>query len=230
MAQRGARVMAVARTEGELKSLAGETPVEYLAESVASEEGCRRIVEETERRLGPVEILINNAGIGSAHERPIWEQTPEIWRESLAVNLDAPFHLTRLVAPGMIKRGWGRVVIVSSTSGEVAGGSESAYVAGKHGVLGLMRAAAYDLAAHGITCNAVLPGWVRTAMADRSADTEARKRDISIDEVWEQRAKEYPAGRVVRAEEVAAAIAFLASEEASGVNGVALRVALGGVW
>jgi NAD(P)-dependent dehydrogenase (short-subunit alcohol dehydrogenase family) len=85
LADRGARVMGVARTESELEALAAEAPVEILAESVATEDGCRRIVDET-RRLGSIAILVNNAGIGSYHERPIWQQDHEVWRETMAVN------------------------------------------------------------------------------------------------------------------------------------------------
>jgi NAD(P)-dependent dehydrogenase (short-subunit alcohol dehydrogenase family) len=222
--------MGVARSEDELAALAAEAPVEVLAESVAAEEGCERIVAETRARLGPVEILVANAGLGSAHERVIWEQDPALWRETMAVNLDAPFHLMRLAVPDMRGRGWGRIVIVSSTAGVHGGRAESAYDASKHGVLGLMRSVAQDVAAEGITCNAVLPGWVRTAMAERSAEVEAARRGRSVEDVWAERAAEYPAGRVVTSEEVAATIAFLASEEASGVSGEAIKVTLGGIW
>ncbi|HET9214979.1 MAG TPA: SDR family NAD(P)-dependent oxidoreductase [Gaiellaceae bacterium] len=230
LAARGARVMGVARSADELASLADEAPVEILAESVATEEGCARILEEARSRLGPIEILVLNAGLGSAHERVIWKQDPGLWRETMAVNLDAPFHLMRLAVPDMRERGWGRIVAVSSTAGEIGGRGESAYDASKHGVIGLVRAVAQDVAADGITCNAVLPGWVRTAMAERSAEVEAERRRISVDDVWAERAASYPAGRVVTAEEVAETIAFLASEEASGVSGEAVRVTLGGIW
>lgn len=230
LAARGARVLGVARSADELASLADEAPVEILAESVATEEGCARILAEARARLGPIEILVLNAGLGSAHERVIWKQDPELWRETMAVNLDAPFHLMRLAVPDMRERGWGRIVAVSSTAGEIGGRGESAYDASKHGVIGLVRAVAQDVAAAGITCNAVLPGWVRTAMAERSAEVEAERRGISVDDVWAERAASYPAGRVVTAEEVAETIAFLASEESSGVSGEALRVTLGGIW
>jgi len=104
------------------------------------------------------------------------------------------------------------------------------YCASKHGLLGLMRAAAVDLAPHGVTCNAVLPGWVRTPMAERSASKEALSRGIEADQLWAERAASYPAGRLVAAAEVANTISFLASEEASGVSGEAITVALGGLW
>ena len=148
----------------------------------------------------------------------------------MATNLHAPFELTRLSARGMVERGYGRIVMVSSTAGEFGGAGMSAYCASKHGLLGLMKAAAQDLAPHGVTCNAVLPGWVRTYMADRSAEREAARRLISADEVWAERACASPAGRVVTVDEVAATIVFLASREASGVSAEAVTVALGSPW
>jgi NAD(P)-dependent dehydrogenase (short-subunit alcohol dehydrogenase family) len=93
-----------------------------------------------------------------------------------------------------------------------------------------MRSVAQDAGPHGVTSNAVLPGWVRTEMAETSAKAEAERRGISTDDVWEERAALYPAGRVVSPEEVAELIAFLASEESSGVNGEAITIALGGIW
>jgi NAD(P)-dependent dehydrogenase (short-subunit alcohol dehydrogenase family) len=230
LARDGARVMGASRTESELAALAEEAPVEYVVGTVDDEAGCRRIVEETVGRLGRLDILVNNAGIGSGRERPVWEQEPPVWRETLAVNLDGPFHLVRLASPGMIERGWGRIVNVSSTAGQIGAASMSAYCASKHGLIGLTRAAAIDLGPFGVTCNAVLPGWVRTEMAEMSATREAERRGVAVDEVWAARAAEYPAGRVVTPEEVAATIAFLASDEASGVNGEAVTVALGAPW
>lgn len=227
LAEKGARVMAVARTSSDLESLASEASVEVLSESVATGDGCVRIIEETRRRLGPIEILVNNAGVGSAYEPAIWDQTTEIWRSILAVNLDGPFHLTRLAVGDMIGRRFGRIIMVSSTAGEVGGAREAAYDTSKHGLLGLMRSVAQDVVPFGVTCNAVLPGWVQTSMTERSATAEAERREISVDEVWAKRRASYAAGRIVTPEEVAAAIAFLASDEASGVNGESLRVTLG---
>ena len=230
LAGRGARVLGVSRTEGELASLAEEAPVEVLIESVATEEGCERIVAETRTRLGPVEILVLNAGIGSGHEREIWAQETSVWRETMAVNLDGPFFLCRAASADMKEGGWGRIVMVSSTSGEVGSPSTSAYTASKHGLMGLMRSVAQDLGPHGATCNAVLPGWVRTEMAERSARIEAERRGVTVDEVWAERAAAYPSNRVVTPEEIAETVAFLASEEASGINGEGVTVALGGLW
>jgi NAD(P)-dependent dehydrogenase (short-subunit alcohol dehydrogenase family) len=228
LADAGARVMAVARTSEELRSLEEHPRISTFAVSLAAPEGCAAAVDATRRRLGPIDVLVSSAGMGSAAERPIWEQDPAVWYASMAINLHASFELIRLAAPDMISRRWGRVIVVSSTAG-LAGEApeETAYTAAKHGVIGLVRGAAIDLAPYATTCNAVCPGWVRTEMAETSARAEAERRGISADEVWAQRAAGYRAGRVVEVDEVAATILFLASPAASGISGEAIRVALG---
>ena len=226
LASRGARVMCVARSQHDLE----ETGHEYSLADLGTPEGCAQVVADAEQRLGPIEILICNHGIGSAHERVVWEQQADVWSETMRVNLDGPFHLSRLVLQGMIERQYGRIVYTSSTAGLVAEHAGSAYSSSKHGLLGLMRSVAQDGGTYGITSNAVLPGWVRTEMAERSARQEAKDRGITADQVWEERAALYPPGRVVTPQEVAEMIAFLASEESSGVSGEAIRVALGSVW
>ncbi len=226
LASRGAKVMCVARSRQDL----ADVGLEYSVADLGRPEGCAHAVAEAEQRLGPIEILVCNHGIGSAHERVVWEQEPDVWSETMRVNLDGPFHLSRLVLPGMIERQFGRVVYTSSTAGLIAEPAGSAYNSSKHGLLGLMRSVAVDGGAYGITSNAVLPGWVRTEMAERSARHEAKDRGITTDQVWEERAALYPPGRVATPLEVAEMIAFLASEESSGVSGEAIRVALGSVW
>ena len=226
LASRGAKVICVARSEQELT----EVGLEFAVADLGTPEGCALAVSEAERRLGPTEILVCNHGIGSAHERVVWEQDPDVWSETMRVNLDGPFHLSRLVLPGMVERGYGRIVYTSSTAGLIAEPAGCAYNSSKHGLLGLMRSVAVDGGAYGITSNAVLPGWVRTEMAERSARQEAEDRGLTIDQVWEERTALYPPGRVATPREVAEMIAFLASEESSGVSGEAIRVALGSVW
>jgi 3-hydroxybutyrate dehydrogenase len=174
--------------------------------------------------------LVVNHGIGSAHERLVWEQDPQVWRDTMRINLDGPFELARLTVGGMCQRRFGRLVFTSSTAGEKAERAGSAYTASKHGLIGLARAVAQDAGPFGVTSNAVLPGWVRTAMAERSAKSEADRRGISTDEVWRERAAIYPRKRVLEPIEVARVIAFLCSDEAAGVNGEAVTVALGGIW
>jgi len=226
LASRGANVMCVARSEQDL----ADVGLEYSVADLGEPEGCAHAVAEAEQRLGPIEILVCNHGIGSAHERVVWEQEPDVWNETMRVNLDGPFHLSRLVLPGMIEHKFGRIVFTSSTAGLIAEPAGCAYNSSKHGLLGLMRSVAVDGGAYGITSNAVLPGWVRTEMAERSARQEAKDRGITTGQVWEERAALYPPGRVATPREVAEMIAFLSSEESSGVSGEAIRVALGSVW
>lgn len=226
LASRGARVMGVARSEKELAAVG----LEFTVADLGTVEGCALAVSQTEKRLGPIEIFVCNHGIGSARERVIWEQDTEHWNDTMRVNLDGPFHLSRLILKGMVERRYGRAVYTSSTAGEHAEHAGSAYNSSKHGLLGLMRSVAQDGGAFGVTSNAVLPGWVRTEMAERSARAEAQKRSITPEQVWEERAALYPPGRVATPREVAEMIAFLASEESSGVSGQAITVALGGIW
>jgi NAD(P)-dependent dehydrogenase (short-subunit alcohol dehydrogenase family) len=226
LAQAGNRVMITARSESELK----EVGLEYVAADLGTPEGCAKAVAETERRLGPIDVLAVNHGIGSAHERLVWEQDPAVWRETMRINLDGPFELARLTVGGMCRRGFGRLVFTSSTAGEKAERRGSAYSASKHGVIGLARSVAQDAGEFGVTSNAVLPGWVRTQMAERSAQTEAQRRGVTVSQVWEERAALYPPKRVLEPIEVARVIAFLCSDASGGINGEAVTVALGGLW
>lgn len=226
LAAAGARVMIVSRSELELRSVG----LDYVVADLGTPEGCAAAVGETTARLGPVDILVCNHGIGSAHEKLVWEQDPAVWRETMRINLDGPFELARLTVGGMCERGYGRLVFTSSTAGEKAERRGSAYTASKHGLNGLARAIAQDAGPFGVTSNAVLPGWVRTEMAERSARADAALRGISVEEVWRERAEIYPQKRVLEPREVAELIAFLCSDAASGINGEAITVALGGVW
>lgn len=226
LAAAGARVMIVSRTADELASVG----LDYVAADLGAPEGCAHAVAETERRLGPIDLLVVNHGIGSAHERVVWEQDPSVWRETMRINLDGPFELSRLTVGGMVRRGFGRVVFTSSTAGEKAERAGSAYSASKHGLIGLARSVAQDAGPFGVTSNAVLPGWVRTEMAERSARAEAGRRNVTVAQVWEERAALYPPKRVLEPREVAEVIVFLCSEASGGINGEAITVALGGLW
>lgn len=230
LVERGARVLGVARDEARLTTLAAETGTTPFAVSLATPEGCAAAIDEAHARLGPVTILVNNAGRPGYLDRPIWEQSPEGWRETMAVNLDAPFELSRLVVDDMREAGWGRIVMVSSTAGQVGAPAMAPYCASKHGVIGLVRSVAMDVAPFGITCNAVLPGWVRTEMAERDAEQEATSRGISVEQVWAERAASSPTGKVLAPEDVAAAIAMLMTEDARAINGEAITVSDGAPW
>ena len=222
--------MAVSRTESELAELARVTGVDYLVETVSTPEGCERVIEHTRRLLGPVEILVNNAGVLSGDERPIHEEESSVWHDVLAVNLHAPFELMRRATRDMIEHGFGRIVVVSSSAGEFGVAAMPAYCASRNGLLGLMRAVAQDVGAHGITCNSVLPGWTKTQMADDLVRQTAESQGISFEQAWEDAVAAYPARRPVDPREIADTIAFLASESASGINGETITIALGGVW
>ena len=225
LAERGARVMCVARSEKELS----EVGLDYTVADLGTPDGCTNAVAATEEKLGPIEIFVCNHGIGSAHERVIWEQDPELWAETMRINLDGPFYLSRLIVGRMVEQKYGRVVFTSSTAGLIAEHAGSAYNASKHGLLGLMRSVAVDGGACGITSNAVLPGWVRTEMAEKSAIQEGKDRGMTVEQVWEERNAMYPPGRVVTVDEVAEAIAFLAAEESSGISGEAIKISLGAI-
>ncbi len=226
----GARVMAVSRTASELESLAAEAPIEWSATSLETEAGCDEVVAETRRRLGPIEILVSNASIGSTYDETIFELTTDAWRRLLAINLEASFFLARAASHDMRAAGWGRIVMVASTSGLVGSPRDIGYTTSKHGVIGLMRAIAQDVGPYGITCNAICPGWVHTDMADRSAAREAEARGIGVEDVWRERDASYPRGAALSAAEIAAPIAFLCTDAASGISGQAIPVAAGSAY
>jgi NAD(P)-dependent dehydrogenase (short-subunit alcohol dehydrogenase family) len=230
LAARGYRVMAVSRTLAELRTLAEESGVDYLVESVATGEGCARIIEATRKSLGPIDVLVNNAGVLSADERAVWDEDPALWHEIFATNLHGPFELIRRAARDMIERRRGRIVIVSSNAGEFGVAAQPAYCASRSGLLGLMRAVAQDVGPYGVTCNAVLPGWTKTPMADDLVRQMAAVKGASFEETWAEAVAAYPAQRAVDPQEIANTIAFLASDAASGINGETVKIALGGIW
>jgi 3-hydroxybutyrate dehydrogenase len=229
LASRGARVLAVARDKARLQSLESETGAIHCAISIETAEACAEVVSRA-HQLGNPTILVNSAGRGGYLDRSIFEQTSEDWRLTLAVNLDASFELSRHVAQDIRQSGFGRIVMISSTAGEVGAAAMSAYCASKHGVIGLMRSVAHDIAPYGGTCNAVLPSWVRTEMAEQDASKEAAQRGMSVDAVWAERAQQNPAGRILDVQEVANVVLFLTSAAASGVNGQAITVSIGSNW
>lgn len=229
LASRGAKVLAVGRDKARLERVAAEENVTPCVAAIETADACASVTTAA-RKLGPIAILVNCAGRGGYLDRPIWEQSTEDWRATMAVNLDAPFELTKEAARDIRQTGWGRVVMISSTAGEVGAPSMSPYCASKHGVIGLMRSVAQDLAPLGATCNAILPGWVRTEMAERDAVQEAKSRGMTADAIWAERAAANPAKRVLEPEEIAKVVGFLVSDEAAGVNGEAITVSLGSLW
>ncbi len=173
--------------------------------------------------FGGIDILINNAGI--QHVAAIEDFPIERWDAIIALNLTAAFHTTRLALPGMRARNWGRIINIASVHGLVASAQKSAYVAAKHGLLGLTKVTALETARTGITCNALCPGWVLTPLVQRQVDARAAR-----DGVVESQARhdllleKQPSGDFVTSEQVAATALFLCSDAASQVRGAAWNV------
>lgn len=183
---------------------------------VADADSLRDAIAALEAALGPIDCLVNNAGL-TGHIAPVVRMNPEGWTRELAVNLTGPFLTTQAVLPGMVARGWGRIVNISS--GAALGGlyNQAGYSASKSGLLGLTRNVALEHARHGITCNAVLPGLIGTpAVLGMPAAVLADAVALT------------PARRTGRPEEIAAMVAFLCSDDAAFVNGAEIPVDGGG--
>ena len=181
------------------------------------------LVEATNAAFGSVDIVVNNAGI--QHVAPVEDFPAEKWDAVLAINLTSAFHTTRLALPAMKGRGWGRIINVASAHGLVASPFKSAYVAAKHGMLGLTKTVALEAAEHGVTCNAICPGYVRTPLVEKQIPDTAKARGISEDAVVRdvilaaQATKEF-----VTVEQLGAFAVFLCSDAAASVTGAALSM------
>jgi len=175
----------------------------------------------------PPDILVNNAG--AAESAPFVRTGRAMWDRMLAVNLTSVFDATQSVLPGMVARGWGRVVSIASTAGLAGYPYVSAYVAAKHGVVGLTRALAREAAKTGVTVNAVCPGFTETDLLDDSIAAVAARSGRDPAEVRATFVAANPQGRFVRADEVAAAVLFLCGPGSDAITGIALPVAGGEV-
>lgn len=182
-------------------------------------------IEVGRDRFGPIDILVNNAGAASS--APFLKTTADDLRTMLALNLEAPAEAARLVLPGMLTRRWGRIVNVASTAGLKGYAYVSAYVAAKHGLVGLTRALALEVATQGVTVNAVCPGFTDTDLVARSIEAITGKTGRNEDEARAALAASNPQGRLITPDEVAMTIVWLCCDGASGVNGAAVPVAGG---
>ncbi|HVL65976.1 MAG TPA: SDR family NAD(P)-dependent oxidoreductase [Vicinamibacterales bacterium] len=179
-------------------------------------------VGRAEARLGPIEVLVNNAGISES--APFAAMDDAMWERTLAVNLTGTYHCMRAVVPGMFARRRGRVINVASTAAKVGYPYTAAYVASKHGVLGLTRAVALEAASRGVTVNAICPGWIDTGMTGRAIARIVEKTGRAAEDARRALEQMNPSGRLLDPDEVAAVAAYLASPAADGVNGQALDV------
>ena len=184
---------------------------------VASREDVWRAVALAEQRLGPIDVLVSNAGIASS--APFVKMTDEMWDATLAVNLTGTYNCMRAIAPGMFDRRYGRIINIASTAGRVGYPYTAAYVASKHGVLGLTRAVALEGKDHGVTVNAICPGWLDSEMTAQTIARIVERTGRTPEEARRTLERMNPQGRLIAPDEVAAVAAFLASPEAADING-----------
>jgi len=228
-AREGASVAIAARTHDQVEIVAAEVreqnDVDALAVlcDVRNAAGVLDAFTQTRERFGRgPDIVVNNAGIARTS---LFVNTDEkFWEEHLNTNLGGTFRCTHAALPEMIERGWGRIINIASIAGKTGAPYVSAYAASKHGVLGLTRSLALEVAMQGITVNAICPGYVDTEMTTHGIENIVEKTGRSADEALKMLEKMSPQNRLVTPEEVAALAVLLASEEGRGINGQAINV------
>ena len=181
------------------------------------------MMSEAEHQMGGVDILVNNAGI--QHVAPVDEFPLDKWDQIIAINLSSNFHTIRAALPGMKQRGWGRIINIASAHGLVASPFKSAYVAAKHGVLGLTKTVALETAKLPITCNAICPGYVLTPLVEKQIEDQARAHGIPraevIDKVMLER---QPSKAFVKIDDVATLTLFLCTDAAASITGTSMSI------
>jgi NAD(P)-dependent dehydrogenase (short-subunit alcohol dehydrogenase family) len=221
-AKHGARVVVAARTREQVETVAGETGGIALVCDVSSPESVKEIFAD----IKP-DILVNNAGI--AESATLTNTSDELWHRHLAINLSGTFYCTRAALPSMLEKRWGRIINIASIAAKTGAPYIAAYAASKHGVLGLTRVVALEVATSGVTCNAICPGYVDTDMVSRGVEQITAKTGRSAEEALEILKRMSPQNRLVTAEEVAALALLLASEEGRGINGQGINIDGGSV-
>ena len=232
-AREGAQIAVVARTSAEVASVAEEISSEFGVRTmhatcdVADRESVALTFSDVEEQLGSVDILVNNAGV--AESAPLVKTSDELWQRHLAINLTGTFYFTRDALPAMVERGWGRIINVASIAGKTGAPYIAAYSASKHGVLGLTRSCALEVATKGVTVNAICPGYVDTRMTEHALENIEARTGKTAAEALEILERMNPQNRLVTPEEVAAVALLLASEEGRSINGQAINVDGGSV-
>jgi 3-hydroxybutyrate dehydrogenase len=197
--------------------------VAYNGADMSRPDQIHEMVKAAEEELGSVDILVNNAGI--QHTAPVETFPHDRWDAVIAINLSSAFHATQAALPGMKRRNWGRIVNIASTHGLIASVEKSAYVAAKHGVLGLTKTVALEMARTGITCNAICPGWVLTPLVQKQIDARAARESIPLEQAKRDLlAEKQPSGEFATPEQIGALCVFLCSEAAVQIRGAALPV------
>jgi 3-hydroxybutyrate dehydrogenase len=207
------------------EDIAGEHNIKviYSGANMANGNEIAGMIAQAEDEFGGVDILVNNAGI--QYVAPVEEFPVEKWDAILAINLSSAFHTTRLAVPGMKKRSWGRIVNIASAHALVASPFKSAYVSAKHGIAGLTKTTALELAEHGITVNAVCPGYVMTPLVEKQIPEQAKARGITEQQVISDvLLAAQPTKRFVTVEELSALVNFLCTDNARSITGTTLPV------
>ena len=200
-----------------------KVPVSFSPADMSKPAAIREMIEKTLQSSGRLDILVNNAGI--QHVAPLQDFPPEKWDAILAIDLSSAFHTTRLALPAMLRNKWGRIINIASAHGLVASPYKSAYVAAKHGIVGLTKVTALETAEQGITCNAICPGYVYTPLVEAQIDGQAKAHNIPREKVIRDvLLAQQPNKRFATVEELGALAVFLASEAAASITGVALPV------
>lgn len=195
----------------------------YHGADMAQPDEVHAMVKATRRELGSVDILINNAGI--QHVASIEEFPRAKWDAVIAINLSAPFHSTQAAIPHMRKKKWGRIINIASAHGLVASKQKSAYTASKHGLIGLTKVTALELAGSGITCNAICPGWVLTPLVQRQVDQRAHDKRIKPKEAeLELVSEKQPSQQFITPEQIGKLVLFLCSSGADQMTGASLSM------
>ena len=201
--------------------------VEYIHAALSQADSVRQFVEQSAQALGSIDILVNNAGI--QHTDLIEDFPVDRWNAVIALNLSAVFHATAAALPHMKKQGWGRIINIASAHGLVASAQKAAYVAAKHGVVGLTKVTALETAGSGITANAICPGWVRTPLVERQIEALAQKHGVDIDAAAKLLLEEKQSSlQFVMPEQIGGAAVFLASDAAQQMTGSTMS--LDGGW
>ncbi|MEK8032771.1 3-hydroxybutyrate dehydrogenase [Ideonella sp. DXS29W] len=201
----------------------GGARVSYHGADMSKPAEIEAMIRACEEEFGAVDVLVNNAGI--QHVAPVEEFPVERWDAIIAINLSSAFHAIRVALPGMKQRGFGRILNVASVHGLVASAQKSAYVAAKHGIIGLTKAVALETATTPVTVNAICPGWVLTPLVQKQVDARAQAQQISNDEAKKQLlAEKQPSLQFTTPEELAGLAVFLCSPAAANIRGAAINV------